>query len=416
MAKVYKNLVLTEAQILFDTNTLKTFQLNKEYLNDFLNLYSGHKKEQDSKFYDLLTNNSTYAKTKNISVKIIKINMANMCNLKCKYCYANAGTYNKPKKIMSEQTIKQIIKFIHNHKELEYICFFGGEPLLNISGIKMICEKAREINPNVKFLCQTNGTLINAEFIKLLKKFEIELTLSIDGNKKDNDRNRIDVNGNGTFEKILEKTLPIQSYISSIEATYDGKSTLSKNEVKDILKEIYPNTYILVADLIENQPHEESRNIENEIQQILDNKLGEFRWTEGFLRDFMIGKRKDFFCAAGTQLITIDSDGKIYPCQQFIKKGDAYLLGDISNFNEEQFTNKVNNLSAYLAKDNYKCRNCFLNWQCHKCLAINNEINFSDCEYKKENALRIFDKLGELIVSGQYENLVKCVAGGYRYA
>ena len=208
MAKVYKNLVLTEAQILFDTNTLKTFQLNKEYLNDFLNLYSGHKKEQDSKFYDLLTNNSTYAKTKNISVKIIKINMANMCNLKCKYCYANAGTYNKPKKIMSEQTIKQIIKFIHNHKELEYICFFGGEPLLNISGIKMICEKAREINPNVKFLCQTNGTLINAEFIKLLKKFEIELTLSIDGNKKDNDRNRIDVNGNGTFEKILEKTLP----------------------------------------------------------------------------------------------------------------------------------------------------------------------------------------------------------------
>ena len=82
MAKVYKNLVLTEAQILFDTNTLKTFQLNKEYLNDFLNLYSGHKKEQDSKFYDLLTNNSTYAKTKNISVKIIKINMANMCNLK----------------------------------------------------------------------------------------------------------------------------------------------------------------------------------------------------------------------------------------------------------------------------------------------------------------------------------------------
>ena len=46
MAKVYKNLVLTEAQILFDTNTLKTFQLNKEYLNDFLNLYSGHKKGQ----------------------------------------------------------------------------------------------------------------------------------------------------------------------------------------------------------------------------------------------------------------------------------------------------------------------------------------------------------------------------------
>lgn len=415
MAKVYKNLILTESNILFDTNSLKTFQLNEKYIKDFLDLYSGNKKDHNSKFYDLLKDNSACHEDKNITVKVIKLNMANMCNLKCKYCYANAGTYDKPKKIMNKQTIERVITFVNNHKDLEYICFFGGEPLLNIQGIKTICEKTREINPDIKFLCQTNGTLIDDEFIKLLKEFEIELTLSIDGNKDDNDRNRIDENGNGTFEKILEKTLPIRPYISSIEATYDGNSKYSKREVKEILKEIYPNAYILVADLIEKQIYEESRNIENEIQEILDNNLGEFQWTEGLLRDFMIGKRKGFFCAAGNQLISIDSDGKIYPCQQFIRKGDTYLLGDISDFNEEQFASKVKTLSASLAKENYKCKNCFLNWQCHKCLAVNERVDFTDCEQKKENALKIFDKLGALIISGQYEELVKRIACGYQY-
>lgn len=37
-------------------------------------------------------------------------------------------------------------------------------------------------------------------------------------------------------------------------------------------------------------------------------------------------------------------------------------------------------------------------------------------DYFAYDALKIFDKLGEFIVSGQYGKLVKHIAGGYQYA
>ena len=44
----------------------------------------------------------------------LTLNMSNMCNLNCKYCYANGGNYNRPNKIMSRESFNNILNDLKN--------------------------------------------------------------------------------------------------------------------------------------------------------------------------------------------------------------------------------------------------------------------------------------------------------------
>jgi len=71
-------------------------------------------------------------KSRNNSIKSIKINVSHSCNMRCKYCYAFLGTYGDPNLLMDKKVSKLILdKFLIPNSELSGITFFGGEPLLN---------------------------------------------------------------------------------------------------------------------------------------------------------------------------------------------------------------------------------------------------------------------------------------------
>lgn len=86
--------------------------------------------------------------------------------------------------------------------------FHGGEPLLmRKKEFEYICTKIKngiaEIC-NLSFVLQTNGMLVDHEWISIFSKFNISIGVSLDGPEHINDRNRVDNKGHGTFREVMK--------------------------------------------------------------------------------------------------------------------------------------------------------------------------------------------------------------------
>ena len=73
---------------------------------------------------------------------------SSLCNLRCKYCFAEGGDYAKGRKIMPFEVAKAAIDFVieksGSRRNIE-IDFFGGEPLMNFQVVKDLVAYARSV-------------------------------------------------------------------------------------------------------------------------------------------------------------------------------------------------------------------------------------------------------------------------------
>ncbi|MBQ5502621.1 MAG: 4Fe-4S cluster-binding domain-containing protein, partial [Selenomonas sp.] len=80
-------------------------------------------------------------------VKSLCLMIAQDCNLRCKYCFGDGGSYGQERAIMSPETGKKAVDFLikasgpRKHLEMD---FFGGEPLINMKTVKAVTEYARQ--------------------------------------------------------------------------------------------------------------------------------------------------------------------------------------------------------------------------------------------------------------------------------
>ena len=106
--------------------------MKKEYIvNNNKYIFNGENLELyliDSNFETELNNEKNkneklLNKSKNKLINKIVFNVSNMCNLNCKYCYANGGNYNREDSLMSLNTAKIIIneKFPFDNKNCRSI-------------------------------------------------------------------------------------------------------------------------------------------------------------------------------------------------------------------------------------------------------------------------------------------------------
>ncbi|WP_313758983.1 radical SAM protein [Tissierella sp.] len=168
-----------------------------------------------------------------------KIHVSNTCNLEYKYCYANRGNYDSMDKIMTRNTARKLSEIIiNNFNNINKITFFGGEPLLGIDAIEEICSNLSQ--KKISYNIITNLTLIDDNVIKILDKYRIKITESIDGAKEIHDFNRIFKNGKGTYDIIAKNVNTLQTRglnLACIEGTYTENSAAkySRQQIASIL-------------------------------------------------------------------------------------------------------------------------------------------------------------------------------------
>ncbi|CAN5627168.1 XyeB family radical SAM/SPASM peptide maturase [soil metagenome] len=152
------------------------------------------------------------------------VKIAEVCNLKCPYCYFFFGgdnSYKDDPAVMTPETARNVAKFLAQGavdlglKRID-ISLHGGEPLMvGKRRFEEICTALREIiSPECELAInmQTNGVLVDEEWVDIFRRHSIGIGVSIDGDQATHDRNRFDRKGRGSYEKTIAGIRMIERY------------------------------------------------------------------------------------------------------------------------------------------------------------------------------------------------------------
>ena len=96
------------------------------------------------------------------------------CNLSCSFCYMQ--NRNAKNDLTTEQLSRKIKTVIKNKPSVDTLIFSGGEPLMRKNDIQKI---VLSLPNHLKYIINTNGTLLDFEFIKFCRKNLIKLIINI---------------------------------------------------------------------------------------------------------------------------------------------------------------------------------------------------------------------------------------------
>ena len=120
----------------------------------------------------------------------IIIKTTNNCNLRCKYCYNGDSQFSK--EYLKLESVRRLFKILSADFREISVVWHGGEPLsCGIDYFRKVVEIQEELSDNqgnkVVFTnsVQTNGTLIDEEWIEFFKKHKFKVGISFDGINND---------------------------------------------------------------------------------------------------------------------------------------------------------------------------------------------------------------------------------------
>jgi MoaA/NifB/PqqE/SkfB family radical SAM enzyme len=291
---------------------------------------------------------------------IVTLSLTPRCNFNCAYCYGDYQHRQKP-----EMTKIEIFKLLKELKKAgtDYLQLSGGEPLIR-KDIEEIVDYANELGFCLGI--NTNGSLISQK-PEVIKKIGT-VTISFDGQQKENDKNR----GKGTFKKIT-KAIDLALTLGVNVHTYTTVTKHNLSSLPYILKfakerKITTEFGFLVSRNLKNDKDYQGLDLsplefKNAIKTLIKYKKNGYpilfsqkvlekilKWPD-FSQKTWENKKPNFSyikCFAPQNMIFIDCDGKVYPCLQFLGQFQAL------DFRKSGFQ------KAYQKAHEHECQACYL--------------------------------------------------------
>jgi len=159
---------------------------------------------------------STVARGAAQALDWIVLKVVQRCNLNCTYCYVyNRGddSWKSRPPIITDAVVDQLAARIVAHCARHGLNAFvielhGGEPLLlGKRRMQRLIDtlRARTAPITLRFILQTNGLLLDQEWLALFDRNAMSFGISLDGPPEVADRFRIQRNGRGSTQKLLDK-------------------------------------------------------------------------------------------------------------------------------------------------------------------------------------------------------------------
>lgn len=259
----------------------------------------------------------------------IRFAVTNLCNQECSFCYRKHFDINREDLFMTEDTAFQMIRFIYSKLPVanDFTLFpWGGEPLLAIELLKKLVTGF----PQIRFFCNTNGTLVTEELYDWFKTQGInwELSFSLgDAYEK----------YGGIKEKLKhlpwmakltkERGFGLNLTVTNVRNLYDDYKYLHdqgfiKIAVQPLLGcdfdegelEIYMDNWLKIV-LFEKKLHP-SRIILEERNPLRASRLNFIEKSEVWAREFDSSSLlyKEGSCGSGVDKLFIDTEGGVWPC------------------------------------------------------------------------------------------------------
>lgn len=141
------------------------------------------------------------------------LKVASRCNINCTYCYMfNKGdsSYRDRPRFMTRQVAVAMLDRVFSYAQRRQIssigfALHGGEPLLiGKEWVRWFLQTLQSRKPSdlsVQVSVQTNGTLLDREWVEIFARFGVHVGVSIDGPAEWHDQFRIGFDGKGTHHR-----------------------------------------------------------------------------------------------------------------------------------------------------------------------------------------------------------------------
>ena len=418
-----------DSTVLFLPDTLKFFEINSFTKNVIEDMKQGLEDQDICEKHQLNVESLNQIKkmidNKDDRVKLVTaqkegtlfrliMNVTNKCNLACKYCYANGGNYCSEENVMCNNMVDEILnKMYDRYPVIQNLQLFGGEPTLNLDAIERVGEFISEnyasgrIKEKPLLGLVTNGTIVNDRFVDLINKYEISVTVSLDGPEKVNDIMRVYEDGSGTT-KVIEENIKIlkekTNQPTGIEATYNKHHIDQDVSVVDVLSYVHDefkidNIHIVPAggdedcDFVAYDRSTFVDSVEDIFSGINGKSVVSYSAINKVVSALTKRKANKFLCEAGLSVLSVSTKGDVYPCFM-LTDVEAYKMGNIRNddfFESAGYNSIRKDLSDFSKFEDDKCKDCFNNTVCSGCLGLNyfetgniHEQSDMNCDMYKE--------------------------------
>lgn len=290
-----------------------------------------------------------------IPLTTLVLNVTSKCNLSCTYCYEYGedkivAEGSKPR-FMTEQTARESVDFMFKEagdSKAVNLTFFGGETLLNFKVLRSALDYAREraaalgktVNPSLT----TNATLLRSEVIDWIVANGVGVTVSMDGNREQQDKFRVFSNGQGSYDLMIPH---VKELIARHTRPVGARVTLTKQnlDVTGIYRHLFEELgfyEVGFAPVTTSWQRDYAiqddgftfmlRQFQALAQEFLEHTLAGRRHGFSNVRDTLEeihkGQSKAYPCGAGFGLMGVATDGDVGLCHRFAGS-DRHKFGTV---------------------------------------------------------------------------------------
>ncbi|MEG0451565.1 MAG: radical SAM protein [Coprobacillus sp.] len=301
---------------------------------------------------------------------------SSLCNMNCKYCFYSDVSHNRSdysKGIMKKDVVDILIEKALNESQNITFAFQGGEP--TVAGIEYFKYFINKVNQEkkdhtIEYAIQTNGLLIDKEWIEIFKENNFLVGVSLDGYKSNHESIRLK-QGEGTFDQVMNTLYLLKQNEIDYNVLTVVTSSLAKypKQVYEFFKDNEIDHIQFIPCLPELD--QSTQNYELKPKEFYSFYKGIYElWKEDISKGKMISISlfdnlamlfKGIYphtCGMLGQCqlqMIIEADGSIYPCDFYAL--DKYKLGNIV-FDEISEIRKSQVLHQFLKEEKNYCKLC----------------------------------------------------------
>jgi uncharacterized protein len=270
-------------------------------------------------------------------IGLVVLQPTGFCNIDCSYCYLPDRA--NPRQRMDLSTVEKAARLIFDRSLLKHeldVVWHAGEPLTlqpsYYAETISIIENLRPPDVTVHYGIQTNGTLIDDNWIDLFEAHDITLGISFDGPADLHDRCRKYRNGTGSHNRVVAgiKKLQARKYPFHFIGVVTQPTLARASELLRYYWSFHPTAIGLNVEELEAQNHMSSL-YDNFNHAAFDGFIAEFLRAAGqqdgpavLIRDF---QRTMSSLIAGTP----EDNDQVIP----LRIVNIAYNGDISTFSPE---------------------------------------------------------------------------------
>ena len=266
----------------------------------------------------------------------VVLKITERCNLDCDYCYFfNAGddSYKDHAAFISHDTVALLVRRLRQfceQRNLERLAIHlhGGEPLLMPKPrLDRICQEIRSNLASLVDLSltiQTNGVLIDLDWIEIFNRHDIAVGVSLDGTKEHNDAHRLDHRGRSSYEATARGLALCREHLDRPPAALAvvGEEYDPRQVYEHFRRDLrLANLDFLLPDLNHDNFDGDAQAYGDFLIEVFDRMVADdepvsVRIIDSFVSS-LYGGRNFLFGTAGDEpeylLITVSSDGGVGP-------------------------------------------------------------------------------------------------------